>query len=60
MGLGRALMEHAKSVRTFLELYVFKDNLIGRDFYEKCGFIEVSEQLHEETGFMQLLLKLNW
>lgn len=61
MGFGRELMEHAKSIRTsFLELYVFKDNKIGRDFYEKCGFNFVSEHPHEETGFMQLKLKLTY
>lgn len=59
-GIGRALMEHAKSLREFLELYVFKENKIGRNFYEKCGFKFVSEHLHEETGFMQLRLKLIW
>ena len=59
-GIGRALMEHAKSIRTYLELDVFKDNKIGRNFYDKCGFLKVSEHLHEETGFMQLRLKLTW
>ena len=59
-GIGRALMEHAKSLRTFLELYVFKENKIGKKFYDKCGFIKVAEHLHEETGFMQLRLKLTY
>ena len=59
-GIGRALMEHAKSLRTFLELYVFKENKIGRNFYDKCGFIKMYEHPHEETGFMQLRLKLTW
>ena len=59
-GIGRELMEHAKSIRTYLELDVFKDNKIGRNFYDKCGFLKVSEHLHEETGFMQLRLKLTW
>ena len=59
-GIGRALMEHAKSIRAYLELDVFEDNKIGRNFYEKCGFLKVSEHLHEETGFMQLRLKLTY
>ena len=59
-GIGRELMEHAKSIRTFLELYVFKDNAIGRNFYDKCGFEFVSEVMHEQTGFMQLKLKLTY
>ncbi|MCH8306181.1 MAG: GNAT family N-acetyltransferase [Candidatus Marinimicrobia bacterium] len=60
IGIGRALMEHAKSIRTFLELYVFKENKIGRNFYDKCGFIEVFKHPHKETGFMQLRLKLTY
>ena len=57
-GIGRALMDHARSLRDFLELTVFQDNKVGRDFYEKCGFHRVGEHLHEETGFMQLRLRL--
>ena len=58
MGIGRALMDHAKSIRPFLELYVFKDNEIGRNFYDKFGFNFVKDELHDETGFTQLKLKL--
>ena len=57
-GIGRALIDHARSIRDFLELVVFKDNKLGRDFYEKCGFHQVDEHLHKETGFMQLRLRL--
>ncbi len=51
-------MDHATSIRESLELLVFKDNKVGRDFYEKCGFHQVGEELHEETGFLQLRLRL--
>jgi len=57
-GIGRALMDHAKSIRDVLELDVFKDNSIGRNFYNKYGFNEEYEHIHKETGFMQLRLKL--
>ena len=60
MGIGRALMNHAKSIRPFLELYVFKDNEIGRKFYKKYGFIELSKHRDKETGFTQLYLKLTY
>ncbi len=56
-GIGRALMDKARSIREILELYVFKDNLVGRRFYEKYGFKMVGEVLHEATGFWQLRLK---
>lgn len=57
-GIGRALMDHARGTRDELELDVFKDNAVGRSFYEKYGFSQVGEHLHEETGLMQLRLKL--
>ena len=58
-GIGRALMEKALSLRPVLELDVFEANLGGRKFYEKFGFRQVAEHLHEETGFMHLRLKLD-
>jgi putative acetyltransferase len=58
-GIGRALMDKARSLRDVLELDVFKENLVGRKFYEKYGFRQVNEYLHAETGFMQLRLRLN-
>ncbi len=57
-GIGRALMDHARSIRDVLELDVFKDNTIGREFYKKCGFKQIDEGVHEETGFTQLRLRL--
>jgi len=57
-GIGRAMMDHARSLRDILELDVFKDNSIGRNFYNKYGFIEEYEHVNKETGFMQLRLKL--
>ena len=58
-GIGRALMDHARSSRDVLELDVFKDNLVGRKFYERYGFSQVGEHLHEDTGFIQLRLILS-
>ena len=57
-GIGRALMNHARSIRDILELDVFSDNRVGRDFYEKFGFSQVDKHLHQETGKMQIRLKL--
>jgi putative acetyltransferase len=58
-GIGRALMDKARSLRDVLELDVFKENLVGRKFYEKYGFRQVNEYLHAETSFLQLRLRLN-
>ncbi len=58
-GIGRALMDHARGLRDSLELDVFKHNKVGREFYERHGFHQIDEHLHEETGLMQLRLRLN-
>lgn len=57
-GIGRALMDKARSIRPTLELDVFKANPIGRAFYERYGFVFVREGLHEETGQPILRLRL--
>lgn len=57
-GIGRKLMDHAKRIHDCLELDVFKDNHVGRSFYEQYGFVQIGEHLHEETGLMLLKLKL--
>jgi len=57
-GIGCALMDKARSLRGSLVLDVFKDNLVGRKFYEKYGFRQVGEELYEETGFVMLRLAL--
>jgi len=40
-GIGTALMADAKSRNTELQLWCFADNLRGRAFYEKQGFVAV-------------------
>lgn len=57
-GIGRALVDHARTVRDHLEVEVFKENQIGRSFYLKYGFQPVLEKLHEETGLVLLRLAL--
>lgn len=57
-GIGRALMDHAHSLRATLELDVFKANKIGRRFYDRYGFELIEERVHEETGYPMLRMKL--
>lgn len=57
-GAGKALMDKAKALHASLEVEVFEMNPIGRAFYEKSGFVLMSELMHEETG--QRLLRLRF
>ena len=57
-GVGRALMDHAAELRDSLFLDVFKENSIGRRFYDRYGFRFQYEHVHERTGHMQLRLAL--
>ena len=57
-GIGRALMDHARGLRDSLVLDVFMENVVGRRFYERYGFVQMGEHLHEETGFTLLRMEL--
>ncbi len=55
-GVGRALMDHAASTRDSLYLDVFKENAIGRRFYDRYGFKYQFEHVQEKTGRTQMRL----
>ena len=56
-GAGKALMDKAQELHGDLEVEVFKENKIGREFYSKYGFKQLEEKLHEPTGQQVLRLK---
>ena len=56
-GAGKALMDKAQELHGDLEVEVFKDNAIGRNFYSKYGFEHLEEKFHEPTGQQALRLK---
>ena len=56
-GAGRTLMDHAANLRDTIFLDVFKENLIGRHFYDRYGFEFDHEYVHEQTG--HVLVRLN-
>ena len=60
LGYGRALMDHAVGEAGDLEVVVFKNNAIGRRFYERYGFKFMTEFIHEPTQQMchRLIYKL--
>ena len=57
-GIGAALLNHARTLRSELYLEVFEKNQGGRRFYHNYGFQEVSKRPHEELGEMLLRLEL--
>jgi putative acetyltransferase len=57
-GFGRGLMDKARQLKGTLEVEVFLANSIGREFYRKYGFVQMSEARHEETGFDLVRMRL--
>jgi putative acetyltransferase len=55
-GAGKALMDKAQEIHGDLEVEVFKENSIGREFYSRYGFSQLEEKLHEPTGRQVLRL----
>ena len=58
-GVGRALMDHAKTSREFLEVDVFEANEIGRRFYDAYGFKFLKNGVHEQTGNKLIRMRLD-
>ena len=56
-GAGKALMDTAQQIHGDLEVEVFEENAIGRNFYSKYGFEHLQQKMHEATGQSLLRLK---
>lgn len=54
--LGKALMDKAVEIQGALHLEVFKDNSIGRRFYQSYGFVEGAEKVDSFFGHKVLEL----
>lgn len=57
-GMGRALVDHAVKSRQFLDVEVFENNAIGRRFYNRYGFVQTGQTVHEPTG--QSVIRMRW
>lgn len=57
-GIGRALLNRARALRGELEVEVFERNVLGRAFYAGMGFELIYRQVHAETGFEIMRLRL--
>ena len=56
-GIGKELMQHAKSLFSMLELGVYSKNEKSVAFYEKQGFQVIKERLDEPTGHKELVMR---
>jgi len=55
-GIGKLLMNRAKSLRRKLNLTVYRENEKSIQFYRKCGFKTVKERTEEHTGHIEILM----
>jgi len=58
-GIGRSLIDKARTLRGDLKVEVFERNALGRGFYEHVGFRPVERKVHAPTGFELLRLRLD-
>ena len=56
-GLGKQLLNHAKSGRKHIELAVYTENKPSHAFYCKHGFTVVREQVDENTGHSEYVME---
>lgn len=55
-GFGKAMIDKAVSLKGCLTVEVFKNNSIGRKFYDAYGFTIVDMTIHKPTG--QTVIKM--
>ena len=55
-GLGKKLLEHARSLRSPLTLTVYKENTPSCSFYLSQIFTVIKEQIDTETGRVEYLM----
>ncbi len=56
-GIGKALLDQAKKIRSDLSLQVYKNNEGAVRFYVREGFTVVREQMDENTGETELVME---
>jgi putative acetyltransferase len=58
-GVGRALLDIPAAIHVSLEVEVFEKNTIGRPFYERFGFKEISRSTFEPLGEVVIRMRLS-
>ncbi|OEH84668.1 hypothetical protein BHU72_08575 [Desulfuribacillus stibiiarsenatis] len=49
-GIGMNLISHVNQLKGELSVDVYRKNMKAREFYKKCGFNDIKEEIQEETG----------
>ena len=57
-GTGTNLVNFILDLHDELEVEVFEQNIIGRSFYKKYGFLKIKEYIHQETN--QVLIRMKY
>jgi putative acetyltransferase len=57
-GIGKNLVSKALALKGDVEVEVFENNLLGRNFYLGMGFEPLCKKFHEKAGFEVLRLHL--
>lgn len=57
-GIGKALLQHARTRRATLTLTVYQANVASVDFYRSQGFAIVGESLDEATGHEEYIMRI--
>lgn len=58
-GVGTKLVNYVNKFNPKLTVEVFKENTIGRAFYDKYGFSVSKEYMHKESDQLILIMKYN-
>lgn len=58
-GIGQQLMAKAKSLKKKFNLTVYRENHKSIEFYKRCGFTIIKEQVDEHTGHIEILMAYN-
>jgi putative acetyltransferase len=56
-GIGKQLLNKAKSLRKKLNLLVYQENTRSVEFYRKSGFTTMDERIEKSTGHIELLME---
>ncbi len=58
-GIGKQLLQHAKSQRESLSLSVYKSNKASHRFYQANDFTDETEQIDQHTGHVEIVMNYN-